>query len=419
MMARLPVPGADDGQWGDILNEYLETSHAADGALKSASVVNAIPDGSISPVKLQDSYLKIDQKAQPDGLASLDSSGKVPSAQLPASSAPSDATTTDKGIIQLAGDLSGTAAGPTVPGLATKAAASTTITAGTGLTGGGDLSANRTLAVSYGTTAGTAAEGNDSRITGAEQAANKGTAGGYASLDGGGKVPSGQLPSVADATVSSKGIIQLAGDLAGTATSPTVPALAGKVATTTTISAGTGLTGGGDLSANRTLAANFGTATGTIAQGDDARITGAEQTANKGIANGYASLDSSGKVPSGQIVAVSRVHAFSSGGPLMAEVGGHRLYNDTGVAWTILSVRASVGTAPTGSSLIVDINVDGTTIFTTQANRPTIAAAGSTSGKVTNMNTTTVAVGSYVTVDIDQVGSTTPGNNLSVQLEVV
>lgn len=50
---------------------------------------------------------------------------------------------------------------------AAKVPTSRTITAGTGLTGGGDLSANRTLAVAYGTTAGTAAQGNDSRITGA------------------------------------------------------------------------------------------------------------------------------------------------------------------------------------------------------------------------------------------------------------
>lgn len=418
-MVRLPVPGADSGQWGEILNEYLTASHDTDGTLKSASVVNAIPNSSISAAKLQQTYIQASEKAQPDGIASLDSSGKVPSAQLPASSAPSDATTTDKGIIQLAGDLAGTAASPTVPGLTGKAATATTITAGTGLTGGGDLSANRTLAVSYGTTAGTVAEGSDSRITGAEQTANKGVANGYASLDSSGKLPSGQLPALADATASSKGIIQLAGDLAGTAAAPTVPGLADKVTTATTITAGTGLTGGGDLSASRTLAANFGTTTGTIAQGDDSRITGAEQTTNKGMANGYASLDSNGKVPGGQLTAISQIHAFSSGGPLMAEVGGHRLYNDTSAEWTILSVRASVGTAPTGSSLIVDVNVDGTTIFTTQGNRPTIAAAGSTSGKVTNMNITTVAAGSYLTIDIDQVGSTTPGNNLCVQVEVI
>jgi hypothetical protein len=39
------------------------------------------------------------------------------------------------------------------------------LTAGTGLSGGGDLSADRTFAVAYGTTAGTAAEGNDSRLS--------------------------------------------------------------------------------------------------------------------------------------------------------------------------------------------------------------------------------------------------------------
>jgi hypothetical protein len=42
---------------------------------------------------------------------------------------------------------------------------SRTVSAGTGLSGGGDLSADRTLTVSYGTTAGTAAQGNDSRLS--------------------------------------------------------------------------------------------------------------------------------------------------------------------------------------------------------------------------------------------------------------
>lgn len=46
------------------------------------------------------------------------------------------------------------------------------IIAGTGLTGGGDLSADRTLAVAYGTSGTTAAVGNDSRITGAAQKAS-------------------------------------------------------------------------------------------------------------------------------------------------------------------------------------------------------------------------------------------------------
>lgn len=45
-------------------------------------------------------------------------------------------------------------------------------------------------------------------------------------------------------------------------------ALALKVDKTITITAGTGLTGGGDLSANRTLDVDFGTTAGTVAEGD-------------------------------------------------------------------------------------------------------------------------------------------------------
>jgi hypothetical protein len=44
------------------------------------------------------------------------------------------------------------------------AAETVTLTAGTGLTGGGNLTTNRTFAVSYGTSAGTACQGNDSRL---------------------------------------------------------------------------------------------------------------------------------------------------------------------------------------------------------------------------------------------------------------
>lgn len=110
---------------------------------------------------------------------------------------------------------------------------------------------------------------------------------------------------------------------------------------------------------------------------------------------------------------------FGVRGAVAVVVGAARVYNDSGRTLTILSVRSSVGTAPTGASLIVDINVNGTTIFTTQANRPTIAISGFTSGKITNMDVTTIADGSYFTVDVDQVGSTIAGSDLTVQIAVV
>lgn len=56
--------------------------------------------------------------------------------------------------------------------------------------------------------------------------------------------------------------------------------LAGKAPTSRLVSAGTGLTGGGDLSADRSLAVTYGTGSGTAAQGNDTRITGALQSAS-------------------------------------------------------------------------------------------------------------------------------------------
>ena len=48
-MARLPQPGGDDGQWGDILNEYLSQSLKSDGRLKDNTVTaNVIAPNSIT-----------------------------------------------------------------------------------------------------------------------------------------------------------------------------------------------------------------------------------------------------------------------------------------------------------------------------------------------------------------------------------
>ena len=79
-----------------------------------------------------------------------------------------------------------------------KAPTTRTITAGTGLTGGGDLTANRTLAVSYGTTAGTAAQGNDTRLSDARtptsHAASHAAGGADALAISGAQVTSGTIP---------------------------------------------------------------------------------------------------------------------------------------------------------------------------------------------------------------------------------
>jgi hypothetical protein len=93
-----------------------------------------------------------------------------------------------------------------------------------------------------------------------------------------------------------------------------------------------------------------------------------------------------------------------------------RIYMD--FAGTILEAHASVKTAPTGADILVDLNLNGTTIWSTQGNRVTIAAAANT-GTQTSFNTDTFASGDYFTIDLDQVGSGTKGARLVVRLKVM
>ncbi len=54
-MPRLPQPGSDDGTWGDILNQYLRVVHKTDGTLKDDAVTAAsLQDGTITTAKLAD-----------------------------------------------------------------------------------------------------------------------------------------------------------------------------------------------------------------------------------------------------------------------------------------------------------------------------------------------------------------------------
>ncbi len=129
-MARLPIPGNDDGTWGSILNDFLAQAHNTDGSLKPDTVAAAqLQDGSVAASKLD--------SATQATLGSI--AGKAPTASptftgtvtvpVPvngtdattksyvdsqASAGVPDATTTVKGKLRLANDLAGTADNPQV-----------------------------------------------------------------------------------------------------------------------------------------------------------------------------------------------------------------------------------------------------------------------------------------------------------------
>lgn len=150
-MARLPQPGGDNGNWGNLLNDYLLQAHEADGTIKANAVDSAaIQDNSISGSKLQDNTVtpaKLAVSGGSDGQVLSKNSGQSGGLQWVSPAGVPDADATTKGIVQLTGDLGGTAASPTVPGLASKANTSRAVNTTHSLTGGGNLTADRTLSL--------------------------------------------------------------------------------------------------------------------------------------------------------------------------------------------------------------------------------------------------------------------------------
>ena len=79
----------------------------------------------------------------------------------------------------------------------------------------------------------------------------------------------------------------------------------------------------------------------------------------------------------------------------------------------ITGIKAVVSTAPVGANIILDVNVNGTSIYTTQANRPNIAD-GAVSVTATLPDVVNLAIGDVVSIDVDQIGIATAGANLSI-----
>ena len=80
---------------------------------------------------------------------------------------------------------------------------------------------------------------------------------------------------------------------------------------------------------------------------------------------------------------------------------------------TGIELRAKIG--PTDAALIIDINVGGMTIFGT---KPQINAGSQVDAGVATLTTTVLVAGDVLTVDVDQIGSTIAGADISVILTV-
>jgi glycerophosphoryl diester phosphodiesterase len=226
---------------------------------------------------IEDTYVPVSSKGVADGVASLGTDGKVPAAQLPVHTDPVTSVNGETGAVVLdAADVSAySAADGSALAIRVTATESGRLLAAdnlSDLTNAGSARTNLGLGgaavLGIGTTAGTVAAGNDSRITGALQKASN-------------------LSDVADA-VTARTNLGL-----GAAATRAVGTASGQVAAgddariTGALQASDNLSDLQDASQARTnlglgaaAVLNVGTSTGTVAAGDDARITGSLKKAS-------------------------------------------------------------------------------------------------------------------------------------------
>ena len=85
-------------------------------------------------------------------------------------------------------------------------------------------------------------------------------------------------------------------------------------------------------------------------------------------------------------------------------------------AFTLTGVRASVITAPTGATVTVDINENGTSVLSTKLSIDASEKTSETAATAAVISDSSIANDSEITIDIDQVGSTVAGAGLIVYL---
>jgi hypothetical protein len=87
-------------------------------------------------------------------------------------------------------------------------------------------------------------------------------------------------------------------------------------------------------------------------------------------------------------------------------------------AATLLAIRGCVNTAPTGSTLIVDVNEAGTSVLSTKLSIDASETSSTTAASAAAITDSNLADDAEISIDIDQIGSTVAGAGLKVYLFV-
>ena len=85
-------------------------------------------------------------------------------------------------------------------------------------------------------------------------------------------------------------------------------------------------------------------------------------------------------------------------------------------AFTLTGIRGSVNTAPVGSTILVDVNKNGTTVISTKLMIDASEFTSTTAATPYVISVPAIADDDKISVDIDQVGSSTAGKGLKICL---
>jgi hypothetical protein len=258
-VAQLPTPGADEGVWGQILNDFLLASHNEDGTLRDQSVQNSTIVGqSISEDKLDGSL-----RAKISALANSDSinwgnltgdiadqtdltnllNGKQPAGSYATSSDLADGLSQKANSIDLdakanSADVEAALAAKANASDAVSLSTNESITGVKNFTNGAQINGQAVVATIDARLTNTRVPSDNSvstvklqdfSVTATKLSAGTATAGQVLAYNGTNlawttSTAEGTIP---DASTTQKGIVRLAGDLTGTSGEPTVASVNG------------------------------------------------------------------------------------------------------------------------------------------------------------------------------------------------